>query len=56
MWMEVHIHSVKARRQVDDIWEHEKSKPKRKADWDLINLHILLENSAEDLGSRRKHC
>ena len=24
--------------------------------WDYKNLHILLENLAQDVGSRRKHC
>ena len=37
-------------------WQHKKAKAARFSAWDLKNFHILLENSAEDLGSKREHC
>ena len=30
------------------IWQHKKAKVERKLVWDLNNLHILPENSAEE--------
>ena len=37
-------------------WQHKKAKAARYSARDLKNLHILPENSAEGLGSRREHC
>ena len=34
----------------------QKAKAERKSARNLKNLHILLENSAEGLRSRREHC
>ena len=36
--------------------DNKKTKAERKSASDLENLRILLENSAEGLGSRREHC
>ena len=38
------------------IWQHKKTRAKRKSARDLKNLHILPESSAEGLGSRTEHC
>ena len=37
-------------------WQHKKAKDAKCSARDLKNLHILLKNSAEGLGSRREHC
>ena len=59
MWMEVHICIVKAKSQagnieVKDVMTTQKGQSEKKRD--LKNLWILLENSAEGLGSRRECC
>ena len=59
--MEVHIYSVKAKSQagnicVKDIMTTRKDQSERKSAWDLKNLRILPENSAERLASRRQRC
>ena len=57
--MEVHIYSVKAKSQagnvqVKDVMTTQKGQSEKKRD--LKNLRILLENSAEGIGSRRECC
>ena len=57
--MEVHICTVKAKSQagnieVKDVMTAQKGQSEKKRD--LKNLWILLENSAEGLGSRRECC
>ena len=57
--MEVHICIVKAKSQagnieVKDVMTTQKGQSEKKRD--LKNLWILLENSAEGLGSRRECC
>ena len=57
--MEVHICSVKAKSQagnvqVKDVMTTQKGQSEKKRD--LKNLRILLENSAEGIGSRRECC
>ena len=44
MWMEVHIHSVKAKSQAGNICVKDIMKAAR----DHKNLHIFLQNSAEE--------
>ena len=59
MWMEVHVYSVKAKSQADNIWVKDimaKAKAIRYSARDLKNLRIFPENSAEDLGCRRDRC
>ena len=57
--MEVHICIVKAKSQagnieVKDVMTTQKGQSEKKRD--LKNLWILLENSAEGLGSRKECC
>ena len=52
MWMEVHIYSVKVKRQSGNIGVKDITTTAR----DCKNLHILLENLAEGLGSRSECC
>ena len=57
--MEVHICIVKAKSQagsieVKDVMTTQKGQSEKKRD--LKNLRILLENSAEGIGSRRECC
>ena len=60
--MEVKIYTVKAKgpasnKWVKDIkWQNKKAKAERKSTRDLKNLYILLEKSAQGLGSRRECC
>ena len=37
-------------------WQHRKATAERKLAGDLKNLHVLPQNSAEGLGSRRQRC
>ena len=50
--MEVHIYTVKAKSETGYIWVKDIMRTAR----DRKNLHILPENSAEGLGSRRECC
>ena len=61
MWIEVHIYCVKAETQAGNMSQRYNDnikwpKPLRYSARDLKNLCILLENSAEGLGSRREGC
>ena len=61
MWMEVHIYRIKAESQAGNMIQGyndniKRPKPLRYSARDLKNLCILLENSAEGLGSRRECC
>ena len=61
-WIDVHIYSNKAESQPGNTWveisswHHKKAKAERRSAGDLENSCILLENSAEGLGSRAEHC
>ena len=47
---------VKQVADESNIWQHKKAKAARYSAWDLKNLRILLEYSAEGLGARRECC
>ena len=58
IWMKVCIYSVKAKSQAGNTWVKDLMATQKDQCWKKIsleskNLHILLENSAENLGSRR---
>ena len=45
---------VKLVADESNIWQHKKAKAARYSAWDLKNLRILLENSAEGLGGQER--
>ena len=61
MWMEVPYTVLKQRHKLVKFeskikWQHKKAKAERKSSRNCKNFHVLPENLAKGLGSRREHC